>query len=60
MTYQSELNRHLAEYKRTVLGISEAGLYRYRGVDLPYEHILQFVTAAGTCWQKLNLSQNAF
>jgi hypothetical protein len=40
MTYQSELNRHLAEYKRAVLGISEPGLYRHRGVDLPYEHIL--------------------
>ena len=40
MNYQSELNRHLAEYKRAVLGISEAGLYRHHGADLPYDHIL--------------------
>jgi hypothetical protein len=53
MTYQSELNRHLAEYKRTVLGISEAGLYRYRGVDLPYEHILP------VCHRRRNLLAEA-
>jgi hypothetical protein len=40
MSYQSELNRHLAEYKRVVLGISEAGLYRHHGVELRYDHIL--------------------
>jgi hypothetical protein len=40
MDYQSHLNKHLSEYKRSILGISEAGLYRHRGLDLPYEHIL--------------------
>ena len=40
MGYQAKLNRHLSEYKRTVLGIDEPGVYRHRGKDLPYEHIL--------------------
>ena len=40
MEYQAKLNRHLSEYKRTVLGILEPGVYRHRGRDLPYEHIL--------------------
>jgi len=37
---QDDLNRHLAEYKRLCLGITEPGIFRYRGRSLRYEHIL--------------------
>jgi hypothetical protein len=40
MNYQSALTRHLVKYKHTVLGIAEPGLYRHRGVNLRYDHIL--------------------
>jgi hypothetical protein len=40
MNYKSALTRHLVKYKHTVLRIAEPGLYRHRGVDLPYDHIL--------------------
>ena len=40
MTYQERLKRHLAEYKRTALGISEPGVFRHRGGDVLVEHIL--------------------
>lgn len=40
MTYQDQLKRHLAHYKTHVLGIAEPGVFRYRGRNVPYEHIL--------------------
>lgn len=40
MTYQERLKRHLADYKRTTLGLSEPGVFRYRGRDLLFDHIL--------------------
>jgi len=40
MTYQERLKQHLAEYKRTALGIPEPGIFRYRGRDVSVEHIL--------------------
>jgi hypothetical protein len=38
MSYQDVLKRHLADHKRKVLGIEEAGIYSRTGK--PYEHIL--------------------
>ena len=40
MTYQDRLNQHLAEYKRTTLGIREKGVFLYRGKKHRYDHIL--------------------
>lgn len=40
MTYQDLLNQHLANFKRSSLGVTEPGSFDYRGQDLPYEHIL--------------------
>ena len=40
MSYQDKLKRHLADYKRLHLGISEPGIFRYRGHEVLHEHIL--------------------
>jgi hypothetical protein len=40
MSYQDDLNKHLADYKRACLGITELGIFQYRGRNLRYEHIL--------------------
>lgn len=38
--YKDRLLRHLATYRRDVLGIPEAGTFRYRGRAVAVEHIL--------------------
>jgi hypothetical protein len=40
VSYQDELKKHLADYKRRHLGISELGVFLYRGREVPEEHIL--------------------
>jgi len=40
MTYQKRLNKHLAEYKRSMLGVVEKGVYFHRGTKHLYDHIL--------------------
>lgn len=40
MTYQVELFEHLRQYKQTVLGIRESGVFKFRGRLIPKEHIL--------------------
>jgi hypothetical protein len=40
VSYQDKLKRHLADYKRLHLGISEPGIFRYRGHEVLHEHIL--------------------
>lgn len=40
MNYQSRLKDHLKKYKKDVLQITEAGLYRRGTAELPHEHIL--------------------
>jgi hypothetical protein len=37
---QDNLKRHLADYKRACLGITEPGIFEYRGRDVPQDHIL--------------------
>jgi hypothetical protein len=39
-TYQKRLERHLAEYKRHRLGVSQKGQFTYKGVAREYGHIL--------------------
>lgn len=40
MGYQTLLLQHLAEYKQSVLNISEPGVFRFRGRDVAKAHIL--------------------
>lgn len=40
MDYQTRLIRHLAEYKKSVLGDLEPGVFLYRGREVPKDHIL--------------------
>lgn len=40
MKYQQRLIEHLIDYKHTVLGIREPGVFRYRGKLLKMDHIL--------------------
>ena len=39
-TYQQILQRHLATYKATRLGVKEAGTFVHNGRELHYAHIL--------------------
>ena len=45
MTYQQRLLSHLADYKRSALGITESGLFQHRGQVLSYDHILPAAVA---------------
>lgn len=45
MTYQGRLLAHLARYKHEKLGIQEPGLFRYRGREIPKDHILPLKAA---------------
>jgi hypothetical protein len=38
--YAADLNRHLAAYKATRLGVRQAGIFRHRGREVRHEHIL--------------------
>lgn len=38
--YQKDLRAHLSRYAREQLGVTEPGIFRWRGQDLPYDHIL--------------------
>ena len=38
--YQESLNRHLANYKASRLGVDKPGTFRHKGVDIEYGHIL--------------------
>ncbi len=49
MDYQALLNRHLARYKQAVLGIRQPGIFKYRGRDVPKDHILPL----RFCWENL-------
>lgn len=40
MGYPEELREHLTKYKEAFLGVSASGVYRHRGRDLHYGHIL--------------------
>lgn len=46
MSYQDDLKKHLGEYKKSALGISEPGIFRYSGRDLRQDHILPLASAS--------------
>jgi hypothetical protein len=39
-SYQETLHRHLENYKASRLGVDQPGLFRHKGVDIEYGHIL--------------------
>ncbi len=39
-SYQEILNRHLESYKASRLGVDKPGIFRHKGVDIEYGHIL--------------------
>jgi hypothetical protein len=41
--YQASLKRHLGEYKLRYLGISEPGVFKYRGREVFEDHVLPLV-----------------
>jgi len=60
MSYQNELKRHLADYKRQHLGISEPGIFRYRGREVPLEHILPLGKEYKNLLEEAELAARAF
>jgi hypothetical protein len=45
VSYQDDLKRHLADYKQLHLGISEPGVFQYRGREVREGHILPLAEA---------------
>ena len=56
MSYQTDLKRHLAEYKRSTLGIREPGLYRRK----EYEHILPLPKQSANLLEEAEAKGSAF
>jgi hypothetical protein len=60
MGYQDELKRHLVDYKRRHLGISARGIFRYRGREVEYEHILPLANASKNLLEEAEPAASAF
>lgn len=60
MSYQDELKRHLADYKRLHLGIGEPGVFRFRGRDVRRHHILPLANASRNLLEEAESTANAF
>lgn len=60
MSYQDDLKKHLADYKRLCLGISEPGVFRYRGRDVPQDHILPLPNASRNLLEEAEPAASAF
>ena len=60
MSYQDELCRHLAEFKRLELGISAPGVFRYRGRDVEHDHILPLAKALANLTEEAEPAASAF
>lgn len=60
MSYQDALKRHLADYKRLRLGISEPGVFRYRGRDVLRDHILPLANASMNLLEEAEPAASAF
>ncbi len=60
MSYQQQLKTHLAEYKRSHLGINEPGIFRYRGNDLQRDHILPLAEERRNLLDEAELYARAF
>ena len=60
MSYQHDLKRHLADYKRLRLGISERGVFRYRGRDVLRHHVLPLANASWNLLPEAEPTASAF
>lgn len=60
MSYQDDLKRHLSDYKRQRLGISEPGVFRYRGRDVLRDHILPLANASRNLLEEAEPAASAF
>jgi hypothetical protein len=60
VSYQDNLKQHLADYKRLTLGISEPGIFAYRGRSLPMHHILPRACASKNLLEEANSAASAF
>ena len=60
MSYQDDLKRHLADYKRLCLGISEPGMFRYRGRNVRRHHILPLANASRNLLEEAEPAASAF
>jgi len=60
LAYQDELKTHLADYKRLCLGISEPGVFRYRGRDALQDHILPLARASENLLEEAEPTASAF
>lgn len=52
MSYQNDLEKHLTDYKNSVLGISEPGVFRHSGRDVLKGHILPFPYSSRNLFQE--------
>ena len=60
MSYRDKLRRHLSEYKRLHLGIGTPGVFRYRGREVQYQHILPLANASANLFAEAEPSASAF
>lgn len=60
MSYQDRLKVHLSDYKRNYLGISEPGVFLYRGRHILYRHILPAAYAWANLFPEAEPSARAF
>jgi hypothetical protein len=60
VSYQDDLKKHLAEYKRVHLGVSEPGIFRYRGRQVLHHHILPSAQAVRNLLHDAEPSASAF
>jgi restriction endonuclease-like protein len=60
MSYQDDLKKHLADYKRLRLGISEPGLFGYRGRQVRRHHILPLRDSSRNLLEEAEPAASAF
>jgi hypothetical protein len=60
LSYQDDLKKHLAEFKRRNLGISTPGVFRYRGRDVQHQHILPLANSSANLLEEAEPAASAF
>ena len=59
MSYQDDLNKHLADYKRQVLRINKQGDFLYRGRSVLLDHILPLADASRNLFEEVEMAEHA-
>jgi hypothetical protein len=60
LSYPDDLKKHLADFKRRNLGISAPGVFRYRGRDVRYHHILPLANSSANLLEEAAPAASAF